>query len=109
MLVLFDHGAPSGLARKLPGHSIVFAKSRGWDQLANGDLLKCAEDAGFNVLLTMDGNLRYQQNLQDRRIAIVVLTGTTKWSRVRTQCERIASVVGAATPGSYAEVSISLN
>lgn len=100
MLVLFDYGTPRGLARELPGHVIEFASSRGWDRLSNGDLIKAAEDSGFDVLLTTDANICYQQNLQDRRISIVVLTGTTKWSRVRTQCGRIASAVSAATPGS---------
>jgi hypothetical protein len=107
MLVLFDHGTPRGLARELPGHTVVFAKTRGWDRLANGDLLKAAEEAGFHALLTTDANIRYQQNLQGRRIAIVVLTGTTRWTRVRTQCKRIASALEKAEPGSYVEVWIS--
>lgn len=106
MLVLFDHGMPRGLARELPGHTIAFAKPRGWDRLSNGELLKAAEEAGFNVLLTTDGNLRYQQNLANRKIAIVVLCGTTKWSRVRRHCSRIAAAVGAAGSGSYTEVLI---
>jgi hypothetical protein len=107
MLILFDHGTPRGLARELHGHTIVFAKSKGWDHLANGDLLKAAEEAGFDILLTTDANIRYQQNLQNRKIAIVVLTGTTRWLRVRTQCKRIAEALSTATPGSYAEVWIS--
>jgi hypothetical protein len=106
MLVLFDHGTPKGLARELSGHAVIFTKSKGWDRLTNGELLRNAEEAGFEVLLTTDGNIRYQQNLRDSKISIVVLTGTTKWTRVRTQCERIASAVGAARPGSYTEVLI---
>jgi hypothetical protein len=56
------------------------------------------------LLLTTDQRIRYQQNLTGRRIAIVVLSGSTRWSRVRLHLERIAAAVNAATPGSYAEV-----
>jgi hypothetical protein len=106
MLILFDHGTPRGLARALSGHTIVTAKARGWDRLTNGDLLKAAEEATVDLLLTTDQRIRYQQNLSGRKIAIVVLAGTTKWSRVRLHLERIAAVVDAARPGSYIEVPI---
>jgi hypothetical protein len=106
MLVLFDHGTPKGLARSLFGHTAITAQSRGWDRLSNGALLNAAEEAGVELLLTTDCNIRYQQNLADRTIALVVLTGTTKWSRVRLHLERIAAVVNAATPGSYTEIDI---
>jgi len=59
-----------------------------------------------DLLLTTDRGIRYQQNLTGRRIAIVVLAGTTKWSRVQLHLERIAAVVNAATPGSYTEVDV---
>lgn len=106
MLVLFDHGTPKGLARLLPGHAIQTTQSNGWDRLGNGELLKAAESAGFEVLLTTDRRIRYQQNLSSRRIALVVLTGSTKWSRVRQHTDRIAAAVAVATPGSYTEVEI---
>jgi hypothetical protein len=95
-----------GLIRALPGHTIITAQSRGWDRLTNGALLNAAEEAAFDLLLTTDRRIRYQQNLAGRKIALVVLTGTTKWSRVRLRLERVAAVVNAATPGSYAEVEI---
>jgi hypothetical protein len=106
MLILFDHGTPRGLIRALPGHEIVTAQSRGWDRLTNGALLNAAEEAALDLLLTTDRRIRYQQNLTGRKIALVVLTGTTKWSRVRMHLERVAAVVNAATAGSYAEVEI---
>jgi hypothetical protein len=106
MLILFDHGAPRGVARTLGGHVVVTAKARGWDRLTNGALLKVAEEAAVDLLFTTDQSIRYQQNLTGRKIAIVVLTGTTKWSRVRLHLERIAAVVNAAAPGSYTEVDI---
>ena len=106
MLILFDHGAPRGVARALRGHTVITAKARGWDTLANGILLKAAEEAAVDLLLTTDGSIRYQQKLTGRKIAIVVLTGTTKWSHVRMHLERIAAVVDALTPGSYTEIPI---
>jgi len=69
-------------------------------------LLKAAEEAAFDVLLSTDQGIRYQQNLTGRKIAIVVLSGTTKWSRVRMPLDRIAVAVNAATPGSYTEVNV---
>jgi len=106
MLILFDHGTPKGLAAALAGHQVVTAQMKGWDRLDNGALLDAAEEAGFEVLLTTDGRIRYQQNLRGRRIAVVVLTGTTRWSNVRLHFRRIASAVSAATTGSYTEVDI---
>jgi hypothetical protein len=74
--------------------------------LNNGALLRAAEEAGVDLLLTTDQRIRYQQNLTGRRICVVVLAGTTKWSRVRLNLDRVAAVVNEATPGSYAEVEI---
>lgn len=106
MLILFDHGTPKGLARALAGHTVITAQARGWDKLSNGALLDAAKEAALDVLLTTDRRIRYQQNLAGRKIALVVLTGTTKWSRARLHFERIAAAVNAATPGSYTEVDI---
>jgi len=74
MRVLFDHVTPKGIARFLSGHVVTKAKDRGWDTLTNGDLLAMAEQAGFDVFVTADKNMRYQQNLKGRTIAIVVLS-----------------------------------
>lgn len=106
MLVLFDHGTPKGLARLLPEHTIHTAKSRGWDTLSNGALLSAAEEEAFEVLLTTDRRIRYQQNLKTRRIALVVLTGSVKWKLVRSRAGEVAEAVNAAAPGSYTEVEI---
>jgi hypothetical protein len=106
MLILFDHEAPRGVARALRGHTVITANSRGWDRLTNGALLKAAEEAGIDLLFTTDQRIRYQQNLTDRKIALVVLAGTTKWSRVQLHLDRISAVVNACTPGGYVEVDI---
>jgi hypothetical protein len=105
MLILFDHVTPSGIARFLSGHTVTKAKERGWDTLTNGDLLAQAERAGFDVLLTADKNMRYQQNLRGRKIALVVLS-TPQWPVVRLHIDKIAAALNAATPGSYVEVDL---
>jgi hypothetical protein len=105
MRILFDHGTPSGIAGALSGHDVSEAIERGWDRLSNGELLKVAEAAGFDILLTTDKRIRYQQNLTGRKIAVVVL-GNSTWRVVRLYLDRIALVVADAKPGSYAEVDI---
>jgi hypothetical protein len=105
MRILFDHGTPSGIAGALSGHDVSEAIERGWDRLSNGELLKVAEAAGFDLLLTTDKRIRYQQNLTGRKIAVVVL-GNSTWRVVRLYLDRIALVVADAEPGSYAEVDI---
>jgi hypothetical protein len=105
MRVLFDHVTPVGIARALRGHAVTKAKQRGWDTLSNGALLKQAEDAGFDVLVTADKNMRYQQNFKGWKIALVVLS-TPQWPVVKLHLEKIAAAVDAATPGSYIEVDL---
>jgi hypothetical protein len=73
MRILFDHGTPSGIADALSAHEVTEARERDWDTISNGELLKAAEAAGFDLLLTTDKGIRYQQNLKGRRIALVVL------------------------------------
>jgi hypothetical protein len=105
MRILFDHGTPSGIARSLAGHEVTEAIERGWERISNGELLTRAEAAGFELLLTTDKKIRYQQNLKGREIAIVVL-GNSAWRMARQYVDRITAAVNAATPGSYAEVEI---
>jgi hypothetical protein len=100
--ILFDHGTPAPLRAFLTGHQVQKAKTQGWDTYANGALLTVAESAGFDVLVTTDKNMRYQQNLTGRRIAIIVL-GTPQWPVLR---QHVVAAVEAATPGSYTEVEI---
>ena len=105
MRVLFDQGTPVPLRQALTGHSVSTAYELGWATLKNGDLLSSAEERGFEVLVTTDTNLRYQQNLAARRIAVVVLS-TTSWPRIRVVVEQVASAVNSSSVGSYVEVSI---
>jgi hypothetical protein len=105
MLILFDNGTPRGLARFLAGHTVEEARGRGWEELKNGELIDLAERAGFEVILTTDKNIRYQQNLVARKIALVVLEHS-QWPMVKLVAETIVAAVNAAEPGSYVEVSV---
>lgn len=105
MRILFDNGTPKPIAGALVGHEVSYARQIGWHELKNGELLNEAEAAGFYLLLTSDKNLRYQQNLSGRRIAVVVL-GNQQWPDVKLHLERIVEAVNAASPGSYSEVEI---
>ena len=105
MRILFDQGVPRGLTGSLQAHTVTEARTLGWGRLSNGALLKSAEDAGFDLLLTTDKNLRYQQNLSGRKISIVVL-GRSPWWLVRQHLVEIMAAVDSATPGSYSEVEI---
>ncbi len=105
MKILFDQGVPAPLRSLLPGHSVETAFEQGWSDLKNGDLLDAAELAGFDVLVTTDQNLRYQQNLGGRRISIAVLLSTA-WPRIRPRAADIAVAIEALVPGGYVEVPI---
>jgi predicted nuclease of predicted toxin-antitoxin system len=105
MLILFDNSTPRGLARFLTGHFVEEARSRGWDELSNGELIDAAERAGFEMIVTTDKNIRYQQNLTNRQIALVVLE-LSQWPMVQLVADKIAVAVNAATPGRYVEVPV---
>lgn len=105
MRIIFDQATPVPIRPYLEGHTIRTAAQQGWDRLTNGDLLSTAEEAGFDLLVTTDKNMRYQQNLAIRGIAIVVL-GRQQWPQLRPHIQRVVDAVNAATPGSYVEVEI---
>jgi len=73
--------------------------------MTNGELIEAAEKEGFGAIVTADRNLKYQQNLTSRRIAVVVLT-TTSWPRIQRAGAAIAAAVDAARAGTYVEVDI---
>jgi predicted nuclease of predicted toxin-antitoxin system len=103
MKLLFDQGTPVPLRRSLPKHEVVTAFERGWGQLQNGELLRAAEAEGFTAIVTTDQNLRYQQHLADRKLAIVVLM-TTNWNLIREHTDRIAGMLTTLVPGAYVEL-----
>ena len=105
MRVLFDQGTPVPLREYLPNHEVRTVYELGWSRLQNGELLTKAEAAGFDALLTTDRHLRYQQDLSNRSIAILVLT-TTSWPRIRVAAGDIAAVVDAVSSSEYVEIEI---
>jgi hypothetical protein len=105
MKILFDQGTPVPLRTALTHHSVQTAYELSWQELENGALIGAAEKEGFELLITTDQNLRYQQNLTGRRLAILVLKSTS-WPRIRAHLETILPIVDQATPGSYQEVPI---
>jgi len=105
MLVLFGHGTPAPIRPFLEGHLVKRTQDMGWDRLTNGELLEAAEESGFDLLVTTDKNIRYQQRLTGRKIAIVVL-GNAQWPVLRLHVQRVVEAVSTATPGSYFEVDI---
>ena len=105
MRIIFDQATPLPIRPHLERHTVRTAAQQGWDKFKNGELLTAAEEAGFDLLLTTDKNMRYQQNLQSRKIAVVVL-GQQQWPLLRPQIQLVVDAVNAATPGSHAEVSV---
>jgi hypothetical protein len=102
---LFDQGTPVAIKRFLGVHAVRTTRQEGWATLANGDLLRVAEEAGFELLLTTDNSLTYQQNLKGRKIAILVLS-RNRWRSVQRMIQKVVAAVDAATPGSYSIVEI---
>ena len=105
MKILFDQGTPVPLRRSLPQHIVTTVFEIGWATLENGDLIQSAEQDGYDILITTDQNLRYQQNLKDRKIAIVVLMSTS-WPRIQKIIGSVISSVDSASPGTYTEVTV---
>lgn len=105
MRILFDQGTPAPLRQVLPQHEVETAYERGWSTLANGALLAAAEAAEFELFITTDLNLQYQQNLTERTIAIVVLS-TTSWPRIRAALEDVSRAIEQCATIRYVEVQI---
>jgi hypothetical protein len=105
MRVLFDQATPVPIRPYLKGHEVRTTAQQGWDRLKNGELLAAAEKDGFDVLLTTDRNMRYQQNLGGRKLAVVVL-GLQQWPGLRPHVRLVVEAVNAARPGSYTEIDL---
>ncbi|MGA8906002.1 MAG: DUF5615 family PIN-like protein [Acidobacteriaceae bacterium] len=103
MKILIDQNVSARLARLLTGHEAIHASAKGWAELTNGDLLTAAEADGFEVFLTADKNIRYQQNLTGRRIALVVL-GTNQLDILFVNVDQIRQACDTIQVGSYVTV-----
>jgi len=103
--VLFDANTPAPLAPFLRGHQVTRADELGWQGLENGALLDAAEQEGFDMLLTCDQNVRYQQNFTGRRLAVVILS-TNHWPTLRLVAARVATAVDFVQLGQVVRVDI---
>ena len=104
MKVLFDQGTPVPLRNHL-SHSIATVAELGWSALENGELLDQAESRGFDVMVTTDQNLRYQQNLTERKIRVVVLMSTS-WPRIQRRIPAISEALEKSDSGAYVEIPV---
>jgi hypothetical protein len=105
MRILFDQGTPVPLRQHLTSHGVDTAFERGWSTLHNGELLDVAEHERYDLLITTDQNLRYQQSLAARSLAIIVLLSTS-WPRIQRRIEVIQAAVERVVPGGYEEIAI---
>jgi hypothetical protein len=106
MRIILDESVPQKLRLLIWGdHTVVTTWFQGWSGLANGALLNVAEEAGFELFITADQEMSYQQNLKGRKMALVVLR-TNNWASVKAHIAGIMAAIDAATPGIYTEVEI---
>jgi hypothetical protein len=105
MRILFDQGTPVPLRQHLSGHLVDTAFERGWSTLRNGELLDVAEHERYDLLITTDQSLRYQQHLAARQLAIIVLLSTS-WPRIQRRIEAIRAAVERVVPGGYEEIAM---
>lgn len=102
MRILLDHGTPTPLRHALIGHVVSTAYEMGWAELDNGELIKAADDS-FDIFITTDQNLRYQQNLAGKKLAVLVLP-TTSWPKIQRHLPEIVAAADAIRPGEFREV-----
>ncbi len=105
MKVLFDHGTPAPLRHHLPEHSVHRSAERGWELLDNGELIRKAEEDGYDVIVTTDQSIRHQQNLGGKRVGVVVLLATA-WPRVQRRTAEIRAAIEEVENGEFREVPI---
>lgn len=104
MNILFDGCVPRALRNFLAGHQVKTAQQMGWGELQNGDLIRAAE-VQFDALVTADKNIRYQQNVTDRKIAILVLP-TNRWPALQPMTQQIAAAVNRLKAGEFEEIEL---
>jgi len=106
VLVLLDENVPHRLRALIADHDVRTVAFQKWTSLTNGDLVRAAEKAGFDVMLTADRSMRYQQNLALRRLAIIVLS-TNEAVVVAANVPKIVDAIAAAKPGNFLELDLS--
>ena len=104
MRILFDNNTPRPLRRYLTEHTVDTADEKGWARIRNGDLLDSAESDSYDVLITADQSMRYQQNMASRQVAVMVLLSNRR-PRVQLRIEEIRVALEGMKPGEVREVS----
>jgi len=102
--VLLDHCVPRPFRNMLTGCDVSTTHEMGWAEFKNGELIKAAENAGFDIFITADKNLRYQQNLSERRIAVIELP-TNRLKLIGLCAVRVNVLIGTIPNGSYEVVT----
>jgi len=102
--ILLDQNAPIGIRRFLADYEVVPARMMGWGEITSGDLIRAADEAGFAIMITCDRNIRPQQNLAGRRIALIEISGGG-WPTIRHHLDEVLAAVQAVRPGGYTVVS----
>src|SRR5580698_4389620 len=97
--VLFDKNVPYILRRHLIGYQVQTADDEGWGRISNGELIACAEEAGYQIIVTCDQNIQYQQNMTRRKISMAVL-GSNIWPAIEPKIPEIAAALKRVSPGS---------
>jgi len=106
MKIVLDESVPQKLRLLIEGgHTVVTTWYQGWSGLKNGALLTAAEGSGFDLFITADQELTYQQNFTGRKMAVLVLS-TNNWDFIKAGIAEIRVAIDAVTPGNYAEVEI---
>ncbi len=103
MRILFDVNVPEPLRRYLAEHNVDTADEKGWARIRNGNLLDNAERDGYEIVITGDQNMRYQQNMAGRQVAVIVLL-SNRWPRVQLRIEEIRASLEGLEPGEVREV-----
>ena len=103
MKILLDENLDHRLRNHLGAHEVFTASYKGWDGLKNGNLIRVAEDDGFDLLLTGDQTLCYEQNLSGRQLAIIAMS-SVEWRIVKNHLAQIIAAIDSATPGSFRAV-----
>jgi len=104
MKILFDQGTPVPFRDHLANHQIETVFELGWSTLENGALLALA-DQSFDLFITTDQQLRYQQNLSGRTVRVAVLM-TTSWPRIRAAVAQVVAIINEIKPGEYREIKL---
>ena len=104
MRIVLDECVPWPLAKHLVGHTCTSPQRNGWGGFENGDLLRLAGEE-HDLFVTSDQNLRYQQNLADRKIAILELS-TNDWATIRKNLDAVVAHINAIQPAEFVQLDV---